>query len=160
MNKRIITISLLLAVIILMVGCFGRSGKSRVEGKKESDLINVRNHLFNTKYVEPIGASQPEETLAYAAEAIKNGDIEEALKMFDENAHDSMRDFLNGLDLRGREKLAQDLSNATLDKESEIPITDDLKTYKMQIQVEGRGLITTGFNMIRLPNGNWVIMDL
>jgi len=112
------------------------------------------------EYIEPVGKPTPEETLSFAAEAIKSNDIEEALKMFRKGSQNKIKDSLNQLDSQGREEYAQALNTAIYDPNTEIPTTDEFKTYTTQIQVEGRGAITVHFDMIKLPNGNWVIFNL
>jgi len=123
--------------------------------------INLEITPAGSDYVEPIGMPTPEEALSCAAKAIEDGDIEEALKMYSESAHNKMRDLLNLLDSIERERLAESLKNATLDNEAEAPPVDNFRTYKTEMLVNGMpdgSLFTVHFHIIKLPNDNWVIM--
>lgn len=162
-RKYIVIIGLLLIIgaAIFLTGYSGGSKKSSGDGEEKSDAISTEDNLITTEdYIEPVGMPTPEEALSYAAEAIEAGETEEALKMFDESSHNSIRDFLNELDSNQRERLANDLSNATLEEKEEKSTLNKLRTYTIYKQVEGWGPVVTSFQMIKLPNGNWGIFGL
>lgn len=129
---------------------------------------NIQRFSYTTKImallpapdVEPIGMPTPEETLSCAAKAIEDGEIEEALKMFDKGAHNKIEDSLNSFDNSDLKELSSSLSKAQITNRSERRITYEMPiTVQTEIREQVKEEIVH-FYIIKLSSGNWVIEDL
>ncbi|MFH1611841.1 MAG: hypothetical protein ABH887_01070 [bacterium] len=138
LNKKIIITLFLLLIIVSLVIFFSKKNKK----------------------IEVIGGVTPEETFLYAAQAIENEDADKALEMFNVGAHNKVRNLINELDKEGRQKLSQSLRSAQRSTEEEFQ-TETFKVFNTKMNVKGFAYpINIQIEIIALPNGNWVILNL
>src|SRR3989344_3395088 len=142
---------------IMIVGFFAlvwanvyHNGKTADEKTGEKYFKDLKRAYDEDTY----GGKTPEETLALFIDALKKGDIELAVKYFVIEKQEEWRESLEKVKEREQlDSMINDLNNAERGKD----LSPETSRF---VVANSNNEVITVFNISRVPNGTWKILDL